>query len=249
MSSTASQDASHAPSHRSNQPLPRLLIVDDEPNILELLSATLRFTGFEVASASNGHDALATAQTFKPDLLVLDVMMPGIDGFDVARRLRASGNHTPVLFLTARDSDDDKVTGLTIGGDDYVTKPFSLEEVVARIRSILRRTRAQSEAASNSILQLADITLDEDTYEVHKAGEPVELSATEFKLLRYFMRNPSRVLSKTQILEHVWSYDFDGDPNIVETYISHLRRKVDTTQPRLLHTLRGMGYALRVPRT
>ncbi|HTC68719.1 MAG TPA: response regulator transcription factor [Acidothermaceae bacterium] len=171
----------------------RLLVVDDEPNILELLSATLRFSGFEVASASTGHEALETTQTFKPDLIVLDVMMPGIDGFDVARRLRAGGVRTPVLFLTARDSD-------------------------------------------------------EDSYEVLKASQPVELSATEFKLLRYFLRNPGRVLSKTQILEHVWSYDFGGDANIVETYVSHLRRKIDTTQPRLLHTLRGMGYALRVPR-
>jgi two-component system OmpR family response regulator len=228
---------------------PRLLVVDDEPNILELLSATLRFSGFEVASASTGHEALAMAQTFKPDLLVLDVMMPGIDGFDVARRLRAGGARTPVLFLTARDSDEDKVTGLTIGGDDYVTKPFSLEEVIARIRSILRRTRGMDGAGGSSMLALGDISLDEDSYEVTKAGEPVDLSATEFKLLRYFLHNSGRVLSKTQILEHVWSYEFGGDANIVETYVSHLRRKVDTTEPRLLHTLRGMGYALRIPRT
>jgi two-component system, OmpR family, response regulator len=228
---------------------PRLLVVDDEPNILELLSATLRFSGFEVASASTGHEALAMAQSFKPDLLVLDVMMPGIDGFDVARRLRAGGARTPVLFLTARDSDEDKITGLTIGGDDYVTKPFSLEEVIARIRSILRRTRGLDGAAGSSLLSVGDISLDEDSYEVTKAGELVELSATEFKLLRYFLHNPGRVLSKTQILEHVWSYDFGGDANIVETYVSHLRRKIDTTEPRLLHTLRGMGYALRSPRT
>jgi two-component system, OmpR family, response regulator len=228
---------------------PRLLVVDDEPNTLELLSATLRFSGFEVASAGTGQEALELARDFRPDLIVLDVMMPGIDGFDVAKRLRASGVRTPVLFLTARDSDEDKVTGLTIGGDDYVTKPFSLEEVIARIRSILRRTRGVDGDAATSILSLGDITLDEDSYEVAKAGQPVELSATEFKLLRYFLHNPGRVLSKTQILEHVWSYDFGGDANIVETYVSHLRRKVDTTQPRLLHTLRGMGYALRVPRT
>jgi two-component system OmpR family response regulator len=228
---------------------PRLLVVDDEPNILELLSATLRFSGFDVSSAANGHEAIDLAQAFRPDLIVLDVMMPGIDGFDVAKRLRAGGVRTPVLFLTARDGDEDKVTGLTIGGDDYVTKPFSLEEVIARIRSILRRTRGVDGDAGGSILSLGDITLDEDSYEVLKAGQPVELSATEFKLLRYFLHNPGRVLSKTQILEHVWSYDFGGDANIVETYVSHLRRKVDTTQPRLLHTLRGMGYALRVPRT
>jgi two-component system, OmpR family, response regulator len=228
---------------------PRLLVVDDEPNILELLSATLRFSGFEVASASTGQQALAMAQTFKPDLLVLDVMMPDFDGFEVAKRLRAGGTRTPVLFLTARDSDEDKVTGLTIGGDDYVTKPFSLEEVIARIRSILRRTKGAGSESESSILSLGDIMLDEDSYEVSKAGQPVELSATEFKLLRYFLHNPGRVLSKTQILEHVWSYEFGGDANIVETYVSHLRRKVDTTQPRLLHTLRGMGYALRIPRT
>jgi two-component system OmpR family response regulator len=228
----------------------KLLVVDDEPNILELLAATLRFTGFEVASASDGFTALTTARDFKPDLVVLDVMMPGIDGFEVARRLRAGGNHPPVLFLSARDGADDKVAGLTVGGDDYVTKPFSLEEVVARIRAILRRTRGdETEGGANSILCVGDITLDEDTYEVFKAGQPVELSATEFKVLRYFMRNAGRVLSKTQILEHVWSYDFGGDANVVEAYVSHLRRKVDTTQPRLLHTLRGMGYALRVPKS
>jgi two-component system, OmpR family, response regulator len=225
----------------------RLLVVDDEPNILELLAATLRFTGFEVASASDGYTALTTAREFQPDLVLLDVMMPGIDGFEVARRLRASGSRPPVLFLSARDSDDDKLTGLTIGGDDYVTKPFSLEEVVARIRSILRRTRGHADV-EDAVLRFGDITLDEDTYEVHKAGELVELSTTEFKVLRYFLRNPGRVLSKTQILEHVWSYEFRGDINIVETYVSHLRRKVDTTSPRMLHTLRGVGYTLRAPK-
>jgi two-component system OmpR family response regulator len=224
------------------------LVVDDEPNILELLAATLRFSGFDVASAADGYDALTMAKEFKPDLVVLDVMMPGIDGFEVARRLRARNNHTPVLFLSARDGSEDKVTGLTIGGDDYVTKPFSLEEVVARIRGILRHTRGLAESAGSSVLAVADITLDEDTFEVHKAGKPIELSATEFKVLRYFMRNPGRVLSKVQILEHVWPYEFRGDTNIVESYVSHLRRKIDTTQPRLLHTLRGMGYAMRVPK-
>jgi two-component system OmpR family response regulator len=198
--------------------------------------------------AANGYDALATAKTFLPDLVVLDVMMPGIDGFEVAKRLRSSGSRTPLLFLSARDGNDDKVTGLTVGGDDYVTKPFSLEEVVARIRTILRRTRGETELTGNAVLTLGDITLDEDTFEVNKAGRPVELSATEFKVLRYFMRNPGRVLSKMQILEHVWSYEFRGDTNIVESYVSHLRRKIDTTEPRLLHTLRGMGYALRVPK-
>ncbi|MGH8891153.1 MAG: response regulator transcription factor, partial [Acidothermaceae bacterium] len=194
----------------------------------------------------DGYAALTIARTFDPDLVLLDVMMPGIDGFEVARRLRARADHRPpVLFLSARDSDDDKLTGLTVGGDDYVTKPFSLEEVVARIRSILRRTRPTSDAG-NALLTIGDLTLDEDTYEVHKAGQAVELSTTEFKVLRYFMRNPGKVLSKTQILDHVWPYEFRGDVNIVESYVSHLRRKVDTTQPRLLHTLRGVGYALRV---
>jgi two-component system OmpR family response regulator len=227
----------------------RLLVVDDEPNILELLSASLRFAGFEVAAASDGQQALALAGTFAPDLVVLDVMMPGLDGFEVARRLRNDKARTPVLFLTARDATQDKVTGLTIGGDDYVTKPFSLEEVIARIRGILRRTLDITDEVPSGTLTFGDLELDEDTYDVRKAGKHVELSATEFKLLRYFLRNTGRVLSKAQILDHVWSYDFGGDANIVETYISHLRRKIDTTEPRLLHTMRGMGYVLRLPRS
>ena len=227
----------------------RILAVDDDRINLRIIGGILRHEGYEIAEAASGEQALEVYSTFQPNLVLLDVMMPGIDGFDVARRLRAGGVRTPVLFLTARDSDEDKVTGLTIGGDDYVTKPFSLEEVIARIRSILRRTKGMDGKAGTSILSLGDITLDEDSYEVLKGDQPIELSATEFKLLRYFLHNPGRVLSKTQILEHVWSYDFGGDANIVETYVSHLRRKIDTTQPRLLHTLRGMGYALRVPRT
>jgi two-component system OmpR family response regulator len=226
----------------------RLLVVDDEPNILELLSASLRFAGFDVATASNGTDALAVAITFQPDLLVLDVMMPGLDGFDVVRRLRGEDSRTPVLFLTARDSTEDKITGLTLGGDDYVTKPFSLEEVIARVRTVLRRTSREAPAASRSTWSFADIELNDDTHEVHKDGEPVTLSPTEFKLLRYFLQNPRRVLSKTQILEHVWQYDFDGDAGVVESYVSYLRRKVDTTEPRLLHTIRSVGYVLRTPR-
>jgi two-component system, OmpR family, response regulator len=226
----------------------RLLVVDDEPNILELLSASLRFAGFEVATATNGADALAVAGSFGPDLLVLDVMMPGMDGFELVRRLRADGTHTPVLFLTARDATDDKVTGLTLGGDDYVTKPFSLEEVIARVRTVLRRTARSSSTAPGSTLAFADIELNDDTHEVTKAGEPVTLSPTEFKLLRYFLQNPSRVLSKAQILDHVWQYDFGGDANVVESYVSYLRRKVDTTEPRLLHTIRSVGYVLRTPR-
>jgi two-component system OmpR family response regulator len=202
-----------------------------------------------VAAASDGQQALALAASFAPDLVVLDVMMPGLDGFEVARRLRSDKARTPVLFLTARDAAQDKITGLTIGGDDYVTKPFSLEEVIARIRGILRRTLGTPDAPTTGTLSFGDIEMDEDSYEVRKQGKHVELSATEFKLLRYFLRNTGRVLSKTQILDHVWSYDFGGDANIVETYISHLRRKIDTTEPRLLHTMRGMGYVLRMPRS
>ena len=225
----------------------RLLVADDEPNIRELLSASLRFAGFDVTTAADGQQALTAARKERPDLLVLDVMMPGVDGFEVVRRLRAEGVHSPVLFLTAKDSTEDKVTGLTLGGDDYVTKPFSLEEVVARIRAILRRHGVTAEQASR--LSFADIELDDDTHEVWKDGEPVSLSPTEFKLLRYFLQNAGRVLSKAQILDHVWNYDFGGEANVVESYVSYLRRKVDTTEPRLLHTLRGVGYTLRLPRT
>ncbi len=228
-------------------PEARLLVVDDEPNIVELLSASLRFAGFEVATAAGGLEAVETARTYRPDLLVLDVMMPGLDGFGVVRRLRQEGLRTPVVFLTARDSTEDKVTGLTLGGDDYVTKPFSLEEVVARIRAVLRRVATSPAAAAH--LSFADIELDEDTHEVWKDGALVALSPTEFNLLRYFLQNPGRVLSRAQILDHVWHYDFGGEAGVVESYISYLRRKIDTTEPRLLHTLRGVGYVLRVPRT
>jgi two-component system OmpR family response regulator len=231
------------------QPEARLLVVDDEPNIIELLSASLRYAGFEVDVARSGPEAVRVARSVNPDLLVLDVMMPGMDGFDVVRRLRADGLRVPVLFLTARDSTEDKISGLTLGGDDYVTKPFSLEEVIARIRAILRRFAVERESAESPRLSFADIELDEETHEVWKAGEVVALSPTEFKLLRYFMQNTGRVLSKAQILDHVWNYDFGGDANVVESYVSYLRRKVDTTEPKLLHTLRGVGYTLRLPRT
>ena len=226
----------------------RVLVVDDEPNIVELLSVSLRFAGFDVRTAADGRSALDVARSFGPDLLVLDVMMPGLDGFDVLRSLRSGGSRVPVLFLTAKDAPDDKIAGLTLGGDDYVTKPFSLEEVVARIRAVLRRTNGIDGGARAARLSFADIELDEDSHEVWKAGEQVALSPTEFKLLRYFMQNPGRVLSKPQILDHVWQYDFGGDANVVESYVSYLRRKVDTTEPRLLHTLRGVGYVLRLPR-
>jgi two-component system, OmpR family, response regulator len=229
-------------------PEARLLVVDDEPNIVDLLATSLRFAGFEVATARNGSEALRVAPEFRPDLLVLDVMMPGIDGFSVVRRLRQDGMSVPVVFLTARDATEDKVTGLTLGGDDYVTKPFSLEEVVARIRAVLRRFRA-TEQQDSTRLVFADIEMDEDTHEVWKADELVPLSPTEFKLLRYFLQNAGRVLSKAQILDHVWHYDFNGDANVVESYVSYLRRKVDSSDPRLLHTLRGVGYVLRQPRT
>ena len=229
-------------------PEARLLVVDDEPNIRELLSASLRYAGFEVATAADGQQALAMATSFRPDLLVLDVMMPGLDGFGVVRRMRQAGRRTPVVFLTARDAAEDKVSGLTLGGDDYVTKPFSLDEVLARIRAVLRRTAGAQQAAESPRLSFADIELDEESHEVIKAGELISLSPTEFKLLRYLMANAGRVLSKAQILDHVWNYDFNGEANVVESYISYLRRKVDTTEPRLLHTIRGVGYTLRLPR-
>ncbi|MEO9140095.1 MAG: response regulator transcription factor [Jatrophihabitans sp.] len=227
----------------------RLLVVEDDANIVELLSASLRYAGFEVATATNGQQALRVAQELRPDLMVLDVMMPGIDGFEVVRRMSAQGIRCPVLFLTARDSTEDKITGLTVGGDDYVTKPFSLDEVVARIRAILRRAAAGAGGAPPARLSFADIELDDETHEAFKDGQLITLSPTEFKLLRYFLENPGRVLSKTQILDHVWHYDFGGDTNVVESYVSYLRRKVDTSEPRLLHTIRGVGYVLRLPRS
>ncbi|WP_394941852.1 response regulator transcription factor [Psychromicrobium sp. YIM B11713] len=228
-----------------NEPEARLLVVDDEPNIRELLSTSLRFAGFSVVAAGNGKEALAAAEERSPDLAVLDVMLPDMDGFTVTRRLRAAGKHFPVLFLTARDDTDDKVTGLTVGGDDYVTKPFSLDEVVARIRAVLRRTRPRDD--DDAIIQVEDLELDDDAHEVRRGPHTIELSPTEFKLLRYLMLNPNRVLSKTQILDHVWEYDFNGDASIVESYISYLRRKVDAdpSLPALIQTKRGVGYVLR----
>ncbi len=228
------------------RPEARLLVVEDEPNILELLSASLRYAGFDVVTAADGDQAVHAAQRHRPDLIVLDVMLPDMDGFEVLHRLRSGGTRTPVVFLTARDATEDKVRGLTLGGDDYVTKPFSLEEVIARIQAVLRRTQG-GQAERSPRLTFADIELDEDSHEVWRAGAAVQLSPTEFKLLRYFMRNAGRVLSKTQILDHVWDYDFRGDAGIVESYVSVLRRKIDTTEPHLLHTLRGVGYVLRLP--
>jgi two-component system OmpR family response regulator len=224
----------------------RLLIVEDDPNILELLSASLRFAGFDVTTAKSGLDAVTAVQRHRPDLVVLDVMLPDLDGFEIVRRLRGGGVHVPVVFLTARDETEDKIRGLTIGGDDYVTKPFSLEEVVARIHAVLRRTSGEAQAAPPR-LTFADIELDEESHEVWRGGNAVALSPTEFKLLRYFMTNAGRVLSKPQILDHVWDYDFRGEVGIVESYVSVLRRKIDNRNPRLIHTLRGVGYVLRLP--
>ncbi len=230
---------------KKNGPEAKLLVVDDEPNIRELLSTSLRFAGFEVVSAGTGRDALAAADQHSPDLAVLDVMLPDMDGFTVTRRLRAAGKHFPVLFLTAKDDTEDKVTGLTVGGDDYVTKPFSLDEVVARIRAVLRRTQPLQD--DDAVIRVDDLELDDDAHEVRRGGTVIELSPTEFKLLRYLMLNPNRVLSKAQILDHVWEYDFNGDASIVESYISYLRRKVDTDPgaAALIQTKRGVGYVLR----
>jgi two-component system OmpR family response regulator len=227
----------------------RLLVVDDEANIRALLSAALRLTGFDVRVAADGREALAAAAEFEPDLVVLDVMLPDLDGFEVAQRLRASDQPVPVLFLTARDAVDDRISGLAVGGDDYVTKPFSLEEVVLRIRAILRRSATAKTASTGRprrVLRYADLQLDEEAHEVRRAGKLVDLSPTEFNLLRYLLSNAGRVVSKAQILERVWHYDFGGDGRIVESYVYYLRRKIDKSGPPLLHTVRGVGYALRV---
>jgi two-component system OmpR family response regulator len=226
-----------------------VLVVDDEPNILELLSAALRLSGFVVHAADCGADALATAKRVRPDIVVLDVMLPDGDGFSLARSLRAAHERLPVLFLTARDAVEDRIAGLTAGGDDYVTKPFSLEEVVLRLRAILRRTNGGFDAArDDGTFRYADLVLDEDAHEVYRAGRLVQLSPTEFNLLRYLMVNAERVVSKPQILDRVWNYDFGGDGRIVESYISYLRRKIDSAEPALIHTIRGVGYSLRLPR-
>jgi two-component system OmpR family response regulator len=223
----------------------RVLVVDDEPYITDLVATALRYEGFEVATAPDGRTALTQVESFRPELIVLDVMLPDLDGFEVQRRLVDRGRRVPVVFLTARDATEDKVRGLTIGGDDYVTKPFSLEELVARIRAVLRRTGKPKEEEGR--LRFADLELDEDTHEVFRQGRAVELTPTEFNLLRFLLANPRRVLSKGQILDHVWNYDFGGDSSIVETYVSYLRKKVDTREPRLIHTVRGVGYVVRLP--
>jgi two-component system, OmpR family, response regulator len=221
-----------------------LLVVDDEPTVRELLAATLRFAGFAVSSAATATEALAVARREPPDLVLLDVMLPDMDGFEVVRRLRAGGARVPVLFLTARDAPADKVHGLTLGGDDYVTKPFDLQELIARIRAVLRRSGGSAE----DTLRAGDLTLDPSGMLVALRGEPVRLSPTEFRLLHHLMRHAGRVLTKAEILTDVWRYDFGGETSIVDTYISYLRRKVDTGTPKLIHTVHGVGFVLRRPR-
>jgi two-component system OmpR family response regulator len=222
----------------------RVLVVDDEPALAELLSMALRYEGWDVRTAADGLAAVRAARDFRPDAVVLDMMLPDLDGLEVLRRLRSDGGDVPVLFLTAKDAVEDRVAGLTAGGDDYVTKPFSLEEVVARLRALVRRT-AVLVGGGDSVLTVGDLTLDEDSHEVFRAGEPIRLTATEFELLRYLMRNPRRVLTKAQILDRVWNYDFGGQVNVVELYVSYLRKKIDAGREPMIHTLRGAGYVLK----
>ena len=229
--------------------LAKVLVVDDEPNIVELLTVSLKFQNFEVFSANSGNEALRIAREVNPDAYILDVMMPGMDGFELLGKLRQEGLDGPVLYLTAKDGVDQRIHGLTIGADDYVTKPFSLEEVITRLRVIMRRGGAAEESTNDATMSYADLTLNDDTHEVTKAGELIELSPTEFNLLRYLMQNKEVVLSKSKILDNVWHYDFGGDGNVVESYISYLRRKIDTGETQLIHTVRGVGYVLRTPRS
>ncbi len=231
--------------------IPRVLVVDDEPNIRELVQVALKFHGCAVTTAASGSEAIRQAESNTPDLIVLDVMLPDIDGFEVCRRLRAAGNEVPVIFLTARDTSSDTVTGLAIGGDDYVTKPFSVEALVARVRAVLRRASRSAQPAPHSdpdgILRAGDLELDESRWTVHRGGTPVDLSPTEFRLLAYLMRHQGRVLTRAQLLENVWGWDYAGESQIVETYVSYLRRKLDPLGPPLIHTQRGVGYSLRLP--
>ncbi len=233
-----------------NDRVPQVLVVDDEPNIRELVQVALRFHGCAVTIATGGTDALRKAESVRPDLIVLDVVMPDLDGFEVCRRLRAAGNEVPVIFLTARDTSSDTVTGLALGGDDYVTKPFSVEALVARVRAVLRRASraaAGAQPAGDALLRAGDLELDESRWTVHRAGVPVELSPTEFRLLAYLLRHQGRVLTRAQLLESVWGWDYAGQSQIVETYVSYLRRKLDPLGPPLIHTQRGVGYSLRLP--
>jgi two-component system OmpR family response regulator len=232
-----------------NGQIPQVLVVDDEPNIRELVQVALKFHGCSVTTAATGKAALQQAEADRPDLIVLDVMLPDLDGFEVCRRLRAAGNEVPVIFLTARDTSSDTVTGLALGGDDYVTKPFSVEALVARVRAVLRRASRTAHGAQPDgeaeILRAGDVELDEARWTVHRAGVPVDLSPTEFRLLAYLMRHPGRVLTRAQLLENVWGWDYAGESQIVETYVSYLRRKLDPLGPPIIHTQRGVGYSLR----
>ena len=231
------------------RPRHRLLVVEDEPSIRTLLEATLRLTGYEVSGTDTGQTALLEVERLQPHLVLLDVMLPDLDGFEVTRRMRAAGNDCPILFLTARTGTDDRITGLSAGGDDYVAKPFSIEEVLLRIEAILRRTAPTAEwQAVPRVLRHADLELDAGAHEVRRAGQYIALSPTEFKLLAYLLSNAGQVVSKVQILDHVWSYDFAGDSRIIETYVRYLRRKIDCFEPPLIHTVRGVGYSLRLPR-
>jgi two-component system, OmpR family, response regulator len=225
----------------------RVLVVDDEPNLAEVVTMALRFQGFTVKTAGTGREALAAVAKFKPHLMVLDVMLPDMEGFEVAKRLGAQRAGVPIIFLTARDATEDKVRGLSGGGDDYMTKPFSLEELVARIRTILRRTGQATPESSRLVFE--DLELDEESREVTRGGAPIELTATEYRLLRYLMLNPRRVMTRAQILDHVWDYDFGGDGRVLETYISYLRKKIDAHGKGLIRTVRGVGYALQAPRS
>ena len=223
----------------------KVLVVDDERNIADVLSIALRFNSYEVETVGDGQAALKAVSEFRPDLVLLDVMLPDLDGFEVARRMRERADETPILFLTARDTTDDKVRGLTLGGDDYVTKPFSVEELLARVASVLRRFGVAG--GGESVLRFGDLELDDDTREVFRGGAAIDLTDTEYRLLRYLMSHPRRVLTRAQILDHVWDYDFGGDARVLETYVSYLRKKLEAHGPRLIHTVRGVGYALRLP--
>jgi len=234
--------------HKADGSTIRVLVVDDEAGLTDLLSMALRYEGWEVRTASDGQQAVRTAREFRPDAIVLDIMLPDIDGLQVLQRVRADGHETPVLFLTAKDSLDDRIAGLTAGGDDYVTKPFSLEEVVARLRGLIRRSTLAVADSNDPRITIGDLTLDEDSYEVFRGGDQITLTATEFELLRFLMRNPRRVLSKAQILDRVWSYDFGGRSSVVEIYISYLRKKIDAGREPMIHTVRGAGYMLKTPK-
>ncbi|MHB1234916.1 MAG: response regulator transcription factor [Microbacteriaceae bacterium] len=223
----------------------RVVVVDDESSLSDLLSMALRYEGWDVRAASDGRKALAVIRVFRPDAVVLDIMLPDIDGLEVLKRIRADGQDIPVLFLTAKDALDDRIAGLTAGGDDYVTKPFSLEELVARLRGLIRRSATVLVDAADPVLRVGDLVLDEESYEVRRGDRQIELTATEFELLRFLMRNPRRVMSRLQILDRVWSYDFGGRSSIVEIYISYLRKKIDSGQPPMIHTVRGVGYLIK----